>query len=278
MATYAIGDVQGCAGALHSLLARLGFEPGRDRLWFAGDLVNRGPHSLAVLRFVRGLGERAVAVLGNHDLHLLASASGARRPKSRDTFGDVLSAPDRDALLGWLRRRPLLHHDAGHGYTLVHAGLAPQWTLGEARALAREVEERLRGDAHETLLGDLYGDEPACWSPGLGGVERHRFVVNALTRMRYVTPGGALDLREAGPPGTQAAGLVPWFEAPGRRSRDARIVFGHWATLALPAPEGAAQRVHHVDTGCVWGGRLSALRLEDRRLFSVPCRRGGAGR
>ena len=278
MATYAVGDVQGCAGALRSLLARVGFTPERDRLWFAGDLVNRGPHSLAVLRFVRELGERAVAVLGNHDLHLLASASGARPPRPRDTFGDVLSAPDRDELLGWLRRRPLLHHDPGRGYTLVHAGLAPQWTLGEARALAREVEERLRGDAHETLLRDLYGDGPSCWSPVLEGVERHRFVVNALTRIRYVTPGGALDLREAGPPGAQAAGLVPWFEAPGRRSRDARIVFGHWATLALPARDGAAQRVHHVDTGCVWGGRLSALRLEDRRLFSVPCRRGGAGR
>ena len=278
MATYAIGDVQGCAGALRSLLAHLGFAPERDRLWFAGDLVNRGPHSLAVLRFVRDLGERAVTVLGNHDLHLLASAAGARALKSRDTFGDVLHAPDRDELLAWLRRQPLLHEDPESGYTLVHAGLAPQWTLGEARALACEVEEHLRGDAHEALLHDMYGNEPVRWSPSLRGFERSRFIVNALTRIRYVTPGGALDLREAGPPGTQAPGLVPWFEAPGRRSRGARIVFGHWATLRLRAPDEAAHRVHHVDTGCVWGGHLSALRLEDRRLFSVPCRPSGAGR
>ena len=275
MATYAIGDVQGCAEALFSLLEHMGFHPERDRLWFAGDLVNRGPRSLAVLRFVRGLGERAVTVLGNHDLHLLAAAAGARTPKARDTFGDVLDAPDRIALLGWLAGRPLLHHDEASGYAMVHAGLPPQWTLAEAGALAREVEEVLRGTEARALLHDMYGDEPRRWSPALRGFARRRFIINALTRIRYVAPDGGLDLRDAGPPGTQARGLVPWFEAPGRRSRGARIVFGHWATLALHAPVDPVHRVHHLDTGCVWGGALSALRLEDGRRFSVPGLRSG---
>ena len=276
MATYAIGDVQGCADALFSLLERIAFKRGRDRLWFVGDLVNRGPHSLAVLRFVRGLGEHAVTVLGNHDLHLLATAAGARSLKGKDTFGDVLGAPDRDGLLGWLGKRPLLHHDDASGYTMVHAGLPPLWTLGEAGALAREVEVQLRGAEAGELLRNMYGDEGTGWSPALCGFARSRFIINALTRTRYVTPEGGLDLREAGPPGTQRRGLVPWFEAPGRRSRGARIVFGHWATLQLRAPVDPVHRVHHIDTGCVWGGPLSALRLEDRRVFSVPGRRTSA--
>ena len=278
MATYAIGDVQGCADALFSLLEHIEFRPERDRLWLAGDLVNRGPRSLEVLRFVRGLGERAVTVLGNHDLHLLAAAAGARPPKTRDTFGDVLGAPDRDALLGWLEGRPLLHHDEESGYAMVHAGLPPQWTLAEAGALAREVEEVLRGAEAGALLHDMYGDEPRCWSPVLRGAARHRFIINALTRIRYVSPDGGLEFRNAGPPGTQPPELVPWFEAPGRRSRGVRIVFGHWATLALHAPVDPVHRVHHLDTGCVWGGRLSALRLEDGRRFSVPGLPAGGGR
>ena len=278
MATYAIGDVQGCADALFSLLEHVGFHPERDRLWFAGDLVNRGPRSLAVLRFVRDLGERALTVLGNHDLHLLAAAAGARRPKPRDTFGDVLDAPDRDALLGWLERQPLLHHDAASGYAMVHAGLPPQWTLAEAGALAREVEEVLRGAESGTLLHEMYGNEPRRWSPALRGSARLRFIINALTRIRYVSPDGGLEFANAGPPGTQPPELVPWFEAPERRSRGACIVFGHWATLALHAPVAPVHRVHHLDTGCVWGGRLSALRLEDGRRFSVPGRPAGGGR
>ena len=278
MATYAIGDVQGCAEALFSLLDLVAFDRERDRLWFVGDLVNRGPHSLEVLRFVQGLGERAVSVLGNHDLHLLASAAGARRPRAKDTFGDVLGAPDRDALLGWLRMRPLLHLDEEKGFAMVHAGLPPQWTLEEARALAREVEEVLRGAAERAFYREMYGDEPRRWSPALAGSARHRFVVNALTRLRYVTSDGALEFRHAGPPGTQARGLVPWFQAPGRRSRETRIVFGHWATLQNHEPVDSAHRVHHLDTGCVWGGALSALRLEDGRSFSVPGPRIGGGR
>ena len=278
MATYAIGDVQGCAGALFSLLEHLAFERDRDRLWFVGDLVNRGPNSLEVLRFVHGLGERAVTVLGNHDLHLLATAAGARVARAKDTFGDVLSAPDRDALLGWLRARPLLHQDEASGFAMVHAGLPPQWTLEEAQALAREVEEVLGGAAYDAFLCEMYGDEPRHWSPALTGHARLRFVVNALTRMRYVGTHGALEFRHAGPPGTQAKGLLPWFEAPGRRSRTTCIVFGHWATLQTREPVAPAHRVHHLDTGCVWGGALSAMRLEDGRRFSVPGPRSGGGR
>ena len=278
MATYAIGDVQGCAEALFSLLDLVAFDRERDRLCFVGDLVNRGPNSLEVLRFVQGLGERAVSVLGNHDLHLLAAAAGAREPRAKDTFGDVLSAPDRDSLLEWLRARPLLHHDGEYGFAMVHAGLPPQWTLQEARALAREVEGVLRGTARDVFFREMYGDEPRRWSPALTGSARHRFVVNALTRLRYVTGEGALEFRHAGPPGTQARGLVPWFQAPGRRSRTTRIVFGHWATLQLHEPVDPVHRVHHLDTGCVWGGALSAMRLEDGRRFSVPGPRIGGGR
>lgn len=278
MATYAIGDVQGCADSLFALLREVGFSRERDRLWFAGDLVNRGPRSLAVLRFVRGLDDRAVTVLGNHDLHLLATATGVRTPKTKDTFGDVLGAPDRSALLEWLARRPLLHHDEAAGYTMVHAGLPPPWTLPDAMALAREVEQSLRGKGARSLLAGMYGDEPRCWRPALRGGARRRFVVNALTRIRYVAPDGGLDFEESGPPGSQARGLVPWFEAPGRRSRQARIVFGHWATLALRESVDPVHRVHHIDTGCVWGGRLTALRLEDGHRFSVPGLEHGAGR
>ena len=278
MATYAIGDVQGCAEALFSLLDLVAFDRERDRLWFVGDLVNRGPHSLEVLRFVQGLGERAVSVLGNHDLHLLASAAGAREPRARDTFGDVLGAPDRDALLDWLRARPLLHLDDENGFAMMHAGLHPQWTLQEAQALAREVEDVLRGTAVGAFFREMYGDEPRRWSPALSGPARLRFVVNALTRLRYVTSEGALEFRHAGPPGTHAPGLVPWFEAPERRSRGTPIVFGHWATLQLHEPVDPGHRVHHLDTGCVWGGALSAMRLEDGRRFSVPGPQLGAGR
>ena len=278
MATYAIGDVQGCANALHSLLDHIGFERDGDRLWFAGDLVNRGPDSLEVLRFVSELGERAVTVLGNHDLHLLATAAGARRLRAKDTFAEVLRAPDRPALLDWLRTRPLLHHDAALGFTMVHAGLPPQWALEEAGGLAREVEETLRGAGSDALLHEMYADEPRRWSPALAGPERLRFVINALTRLRYVAPDGGFDFKHQGPPGTQAPGLLPWFEAPERRSRGVRIVFGHWATLELHGPVDPGHGVYPVDTGCVWGGALSALRLEDGRRFSVPGLRTGAGR
>lgn len=268
MATWVIGDLHGCYDAYQRLLERIAFEPARDRLWFVGDLVNRGPDSLACLRAVRALGDNAVCVLGNHDLHLLASAAGARRPRRKDTFDDVLAAPDRDELLDWLRFRPLLHHDEDRAVTLVHAGLHRDWDLATARALAREVEAELRRDDYQRLFDYMYGDEPAQWSPGLDGEARIRFAINCLTRMRYCHADGSLDLDPTGPPGTQPAGLVPWFDLPGRANAHLHIVFGHWSALGHVVRNG----VRSLDTGCLWGGRLSALSLDGPdTLVQIDC-------
>lgn len=265
MTIYAIGDLQGCLDPLKRLLDRLGFEPGVHRLWFTGDLVNRGPDSVATLRFVKSLGEAAVTVLGNHDLHLLAVAEGFQAARRGDTMQEVLDAPDAAELLAWLRHRPLIHHDAGH--LLIHAGLPPQWDLDTALACAREVEAVLRGADYRELLRGMYGNEPAEWQDELAGLERWRFTINALTRLRYCTPEGRMDFRDKGAPGTQAAGLVPWFEAPGRKSAGLEIICGHWSTLGQFSRDG----VHSLDTGCVWGGRLSALALDTHRFVSVDC-------
>jgi bis(5'-nucleosyl)-tetraphosphatase (symmetrical) len=284
LATYTIGDVQGCLARLEALLEQLGFDPACDRLRFAGDLVNRGPQSLEVLRFVRGLGDAAEAVLGNHDLHLLAAVHGARRPSRGDTLQSILGAPDRDALIDWLRHRPLLHESAGRGLVLVHAGLPPAWDLEAARGCARELEAVLASDRLPEFLSHMYGNEPRCWSDDLDGWERLRFITNAFTRLRYCDARGCLDFREKNPPGRQAAGLVPWFAVPERRSRGTPVVFGHWATLQLEVPLDPAHGVWHVDTGCVWGGALTALCEEDMTLHTVPgldttaARRHGAGR
>lgn len=266
MSHYAIGDVQGCFDALQRLLGRLRYDPARDVLWFAGDLVNRGPDSLQTLRFVRGLGERAICVLGNHDLHLLARAQGGRGGR-RDTLDALLAAEDRDELLDWLRHRPLLHE--WRGWALLHAGLPPQWTMPQARRAARQLEGVLRGPDHARFLSRMYGDEPTQWSPGLRGLARQRFIVNAYTRLRYCDADGRLDLRSKGAPGSQPAGQMPWFAVPGRRSRDAEIVFGHWSTLGqVHWPE---HRVWGLDTGAVWGGKLTALCLETRELTQIDC-------
>jgi bis(5'-nucleosyl)-tetraphosphatase (symmetrical) len=271
VAVYAIGDVQGCYDALRRLLDDLDFDPGRDRLWLAGDLVNRGPQSLEVLRFVRGLGEAAVSVLGNHDLNLLAVAHGERARKRKDTLEPVLTAPDRDDLLDWLRHRPLLHHDPSLNYTLVHAGLPPQWGLAEARDRAAELEAVLRGERFADLLHHMYGNTPDRWCQGLAGWERLRFITNCFTRMRYVSPCGRLELRSSGPPGTQPHPYLPWFQVPGRASAGLRIVFGHWSTLGPLTRNG----VYALDSGCIWGGALTALRLTDApRLFQYPCPKG----
>lgn len=271
MARYAIGDVQGCFDALESLLERIRFDRARDELWFTGDLVNRGPRSADVLRFVWSLGERGVCVLGNHDLHLLAVASGAAPLGPRDTFADVLSAPDRDDLLAWLARCPLVHHDIAAGCALVHAGLPPQWSIGEALRHAGEAQELLRRRRAE-LFEHMYGDEPRRWDERLSGWDRIRFIVNACTRIRFCDPeSGALDFIDKGPPGSQAPGLVPWFEVPWRRSADTHVVFGHWSMLDLYA----SGRATGIDTGCLWGRRLTAVRLDggERRFVSVPCQR-----
>jgi bis(5'-nucleosyl)-tetraphosphatase (symmetrical) len=267
MAIYAVGDVQGCYDELRALLERVRFDPACDRLWLTGDLVLRGPRSLQVLRFARALGERAVTVLGNHDLHLLAVAQGVRQDRSADV-AEVLAAPDRDELLEWLRTRPLLHHDAALGYTMLHAGLPPAWDLAQARACAGEVEAALRGPAYRELLAHMYGDGPDRWSEDLTGWERLRFIINCFTRLRYCDDSGRLALQEKGPPGSQPAPLRPWFAIPGRVSADLKIVFGHWSTLGPCSAPG----VFPLDTGCLWGGALTALRLDgEPRRTSVDC-------
>jgi bis(5'-nucleosyl)-tetraphosphatase (symmetrical) len=269
VATYAIGDVQGCYDALMRLLEVIDFDPSADRLWFAGDLVNRGPQSAATLRFVRGLGERAVSVLGNHDLHLIATALGgaARR---KDTLGDVLMAPDRDELLHWLRQQPLMHQDSQLGFAMLHAGLPPEWTVEQAASLAREAEMILRGAHHPAALLRMYGDEPNRWKIQLSGLARFRFVINCFTRLRYCHQDGRIDLRSKEGPNAADADLVPWFAMPQRKSRETPIVFGHWSTLGRIAwPE---HRVYGLDTGCVWGGALTALCLDNGRLSRVHCK------
>ncbi len=266
MTTYAIGDIQGCYEPLQRLLERIAFSPGQDMLWFAGDLVNRGPDSLAVLRFIKGLGEQAICVLGNHDLHLLAVANGHLRYHKKDTFHDVLEAHDRDELIDWLRCRPLLHHDAALGVTMLHAGLPPQWDLALAQRCAREVEACLQADDYGRFLGTMYGNEPNRWDSAMTATARRRFIINCFTRLRYCDKDGALALEEKGTFGSQAPGLQPWFALADRASRDLSIVFGHWSTIGGYIGNGVVA----LDTGCVWGGKLSALPLDGtNRLISV---------
>lgn len=269
MAIFAIGDVQGCFDDLARLLERLNFEPEEDQLWFTGDLVNRGPKSLETLRFVRGLGKNAISVLGNHDLHLIAVAEGFQQLKPKDTLQPILAAPDAAELLEWLRLRPLLHFDKQLGYLLVHAGLAPEWDLKKSLACAREVESVLRGNKYRELLANMYGNEPARWSDTLEGHARLRYIINACTRIRYCHPDGALDLQHKDAPGCQPDGLQPWFRMP-RRNADIDIVFGHWSTLGDPE----TPRVWAMDSGCLWGGKLTALRLdgEESLWTSIACR------
>ncbi len=270
MASYVIGDVQGCHDQLLDLLEHIAFDPDQDRLRFAGDLVNRGPRSLDVLRFVRGLGSAAESVLGNHDLHLLAAAHGMRGPTKGDTLEEILLAPDRDDLLEWLRQRPMMHEDSPTDLVLVHAGLPPAWDLDTARACARELEAVLASDRLPEFLAHMYGNEPRRWSPELTGWKRLRYITNAFTRLRYCDARGRLDFSDKRAPGQQDPRLVPWFAAPQRRNRDVAIVFGHWATLCMAQPLDPGWGVLHVDSGCVWGGSLTALREDDLSWFSVP--------
>jgi bis(5'-nucleosyl)-tetraphosphatase (symmetrical) len=259
MATYAVGDVQGCCDELESLLGAIRFDAARDRLWFVGDLVNRGPRSLDVLRLVRQLGDAAIVVLGNHDLHLLAIARGAAhlRPADR-ALEPVLAAPDRDSLLDWLQARPLLHCDATLGVVMVHAGLPPQWDVPQARACAAELEAALRSEHSGRLFAAMYGNQPDLWDDDLQGDARLRFITNALTRLRVCDREGRLLLKHKGPPGRMPADAIPWFRVPGRRSAGTRIVCGHWSALGYHDGDG----VLALDTGCVWGGTLTARRLD----------------
>jgi bis(5'-nucleosyl)-tetraphosphatase (symmetrical) len=266
MSVYAIGDVQGCYETLRRLLDLIDFDETKDRLWFVGDLVNRGPASLATLRFVNGLGDRAVTVLGNHDLHLLAIACGHRAPKSGDTLAEVLAAPDRDALLDWLRRRPLFHIDDALGFAMVHAGIPHIWDFDAAKARASEIHEVLSGDSYSELLSGMYGNNPACWNNGLSGMKRMRSIINYLTRMRLIDAVGGLELKYDGPLVGIPKGYRAWFDF----YRDARprlpLIFGHWAAIN---GECGVDDLYAMDTGCVWGNRLTALRLDDGERFSV---------
>lgn len=272
MAVYAIGDIQGCYDELAHLLETLRFDPAQDRLWFCGDLVNRGGQSLEVLRLVHGLGDSAIVVLGNHDLSLLAVAHRREEEQARvnPDLRRVLFADDRDTLVGWLRHRHLAYHDADLDFLMVHAGVAPAWTVQDTLRHAGEVEQRLRGNDPQRLLRQMFGNRPDLWHPRLRGVERWRATINVLTRMRYVTPRGRLDFSEKGPPGTQKPGLYTWFAAPGRKPIGARVVCGHWSALGLFMGLG----VHAIDTGCVWGGYLTALRLDTAvpQVVQVPAR------
>jgi len=270
MALYLIGDVQGCDQALGRLLERIGFSPSRDRLALLGDLVNRGPESLAVLRRMMALGDAAACLLGNHDLHLLALSQGVRAPHRGDTVGEILRAPDRAALLDWLRQRPLALRE--RGVLMVHAGVLPQWTAAQTLELAAEVAAVLRGPDWALFLRQMYGNQPDQWHDGLQGAERLRVIVNALTRLRFCSAQGQMefatrDRAAAGaPPGT-----LPWFDAPGRRTAGDVVAFGHWSALGwLNRPD-----LISLDTGCVWGGCLSAVRLgadaRQRELIQVRC-------
>ncbi len=265
MATYAIGDVQGCYSALRRLLDQLRFDAARDRLWLVGDLVNRGPQSLAVLRFVKSLGARAVTLLGNHDLHLLVVAAGHVKPHRRDTLSAVLRAPDRDELLDWLRHRKMMH--AGAGYAMVHAGLLPQWSIPKALKLAREVETALRSDGYNHFLRHMYGDQPDRWRDDLTGIPRLRVITNVMTRLRICTVDGKMEFAHQGKPVNLPRGYMPWYSVPRRRSRGTPVIFGHWAALGLYT----GSNVFALDTGCVWGRALSALRLSDQLLLQCAC-------
>ncbi len=266
MSVWAIGDLQGCYDVTQRLLERIRFDPAADTLWFCGDLVNRGGQSLETLRLVHSLRAHSVVVLGNHDLSLLAV--GARSPDEQRRVNPdlqrVVLADDRDELLDWLRMQKLLHSDPELGWMMIHAGLAPKWTTALAEKHAREVEQQLHGNGYRKLLRNMYGDKPD-WSPGLRGNDRWRAIINVFTRMRYCTPRGRMAVEEKGAPGQQAQGLYPWYEVPGRAQRDLKIVCGHWSTLGLMIGHG----VHAIDTGAVWGGKLTALQLDSEELRIV---------
>ena len=270
MSTYVVGDIQGCLQPLKCLLKKVSFNPDKDVLWSVGDIVNRGPRCLKTLRFLYDMRDNLVLVLGNHDLHLLAVAAGVRQPNRSDTLEKILKAPDKEKLLTWLLHRPLLHHE--HGFTLVHAGIPPQWSIEEAASRAREVEAVLQSPACIEFFKHMYGNEPLVWSDELTGMTRLRVITNYLTRMRFCTSQGVLDLDSKGPsPDRGKVAVSAWFSHPRRKTAKDRILFGHWASI-----EGQTDHPNAIglDTGCVWGGALSLYELETGRWTSCQCRNG----
>lgn len=265
MATYAIGDVQGCDDALQRLVEQIQFDPASDRLWFVGDLVNRGPGSLKVLRYIKSLGASAVVVLGNHDLFLLAVAEGIATTRPEDTLQAILAAPDREELLAWVRRQPLLYRE--HPFVLVHAGILPQWSIDEAEELAHEVETELRSPSYKDLLRALYPSKHLQWSSDLTGPTRLAAIIKVLTRLRACSTDGLMESSYSGPPDHIPADFHPWFKIENLGRQDTTIICGHWASLGLYCEDN----VLAIDSGCVWGRQLTAMRLEDRTAFQVSC-------
>lgn len=268
MSTYAIGDIQGCYSSLVCLLEEIHFDKQQDQLWIAGDLVNRGPESLQTIRFLKSLGSKANIVLGNHDLHLIAIAYGAQTPKRKDTINDILNAPDRDELIDWLRQQPLLHHCPELSFIMCHAGIPPIWTLSNAIQYAKEVETCLRSDDIIHFLNNMYGDQPDTWQDNLTSYDRLRSITNYFTRMRFCNDEGQLNLADKSSASTDQEGYKPWFEHKGHLCNDQQIIFGHWAALEGTS---SADFTYALDTGCVWGGKLTAMRLEDKKIFSCDC-------
>lgn len=265
MATYAIGDLQGCFTAFQRLLEVIRFDPNQDKLWLVGDIVNRGPDSLPLLRYVKQAGDAIRMVLGNHDLHLLMVAAGIARNHPSDTIQPILDAPDRDELLHWLRQQQLFHFENQHA--MVHAGLLPSWSIAQAEQLAHEVESALRQDNHHELFARMYGNEPNYWQDDWAGYIRLRVIINAMTRIRVCTPDGRMNFAFKGDPQSIPDGYMPWFSLPHRISQNTTIICGHWSGLGLHITDNLIA----LDSGCVWGGQLSAIRLEDRKVFQIPC-------
>lgn len=272
MATYAIGDVQGCYDELKALLALIKFNSDCDQLWFCGDLVNRGPKSLETLRFIKSLEANAITVLGNHDLHLLATAFTNSSPGKKDTLDPLLHAPDADDLFNWLRSQHMVYHNKDLKLTLLHAGIHPKWSLKKTLKLAKEVEQLLQSKKHVSFYRHMYGDKPLIWDNDLSGYSRYRFITNILTRLRYCDAKGKPALNAKGAPGSQAEHLYPWYEVPNRKTRNDTIIFGHWSTLPHAGKE-CINNTYAIDSGCLWGGILTALRVDEHafQYFSLPC-------
>lgn len=268
MTTYAIGDVQGCYDPLRRLLDKIDFDPDKDQLWFAGDLINRGPQSLETLRFIISLGDSARSVLGNHECHFLASARGHKKPHRTDTFSDILEASDSESLIHWIRSQPFLHQDTCLGYTMIHAGIPPQWSLNDAKRFAKELEAIFKSEHIDDFLANMYGNNPNQWDDSLSGNDRLRFIINCFTRLRFCYEDGRLNFKEKGAPSESPSNLIPWFDAPNRQTAHEKIIFGHWSTLGLNTKNNTIC----LDTGCLWGGQLSALKLDEtEQVISIDC-------
>ena len=270
MSIYAIGDIQGCFDELTALVEKISFNPTSDKLWFVGDLVNRGPKSLETLRWVKSLGEHASTVIGNHDLHLLAAHAKVKPVSESSSLAPILQASDTDELLDWLRHRPLIHYDSDLNIAMIHAGLVPQWSIENALACAKEVEDILCSDNYIDFLKNMYGDAPSSWNDSLSGWDRLRVITNSFTRLRYCSQHGVMSLMDKGPIGTQSPGMVPWYEINSRKSKNTKIVFGHWSTLGYLEKNNVVA----TDTGCLWGGSLTAVRIGETpaRKFQIKCK------